>query len=85
MIYLLVTVKDRAIEAFKPCGVCRTEGEAIRVFKDILNNPETPESKHPDDYDLYILGTFDDQTGYLETEAKPRKIADGKTIKETLA
>lgn len=84
MIYQLISIKDRALEAFMPLGNVRTEGEAIRVFKDMLSDPNTPQNKHPDDYDLYLLGTFDDQTGYIETETKPRKLADGKTIKETV-
>lgn len=84
MIYLLVSIKDRAIDAFQPLGNVRAEGEAIRVFKDMLADTNTPQGKHPDDYDLYIVGTFDDQTGYVEPEGKPRKLADGKTIKETL-
>lgn len=84
MQYLLVSIRDRAIDAYKPIGNCRAPGEAIRVFKDILSDPNTPEGKHPDDYDLYLLGTFDDSTGAITPQTPPQKLADGKTIKETI-
>lgn len=84
MLYLLVSIKDRAIEAYQPIGNVRAEGEAIRVFKDMIADPNTPQNKHADDYDIYIVGTFDDQTGQIDPEIPPRKLADGKTIKETI-
>lgn len=84
MHYLLISLKDRAVNAFQPVGNVRSEYEAFRVFKDLVSQPDTPQNRHPDDYDLYILGTLDDQSGLITPEATPRKIADGKTIKETL-
>lgn len=84
MHYLLVSIKDRAIESFLPIGNCRAEGEAIRVFKDMIRDTNTPQHAHPDDFDIYIVGHFDDQTGLITPQTPPRKLADGKTIKETL-
>lgn len=83
MKYLLISLKDRAINAYQPLGNVRAEGEALRVFKDLVSNPDTPQHKHADDYDLYVVGEFDDQDGVIEP-CTPRKIADGKTIKEML-
>lgn len=84
MIYLLVSIKDRAIDAFQPLGNVRAEGEAIRVFKDMISDHNTPQGKHPDDYDIYLVGRFDDRDGLIEPETPPKKLADGKTIKETI-
>lgn len=81
MIFILVSIRDRAVEAFQPVGCSRSEGEAIRGFQDIINNPQNQLIyNHPDDYDLYTLGHFDDHTGAIETHA-PKKIADGKQLK----
>lgn len=82
MIYILVSIKDRAIEAYKPIGNVRAEGEALRVFKDMLQDDKTPEGRHPDDHDIYVVGTFDDQSGTITPETPPRKLADGKSLKE---
>lgn len=84
MKYLLVSIKDRAIDAFQPIGNVRAEGEAVRVFKDMISNAETAHSKHPDDYDIYLVGYFDDHDGLIEPVTPPKKLADGKTIKETI-
>lgn len=82
MRYLLISIKDRAIEAFQPIGNVRAKGEALRVFHDLLANQQAPQHAHPDDYDLYLVGYFDDQTGRLEALDMPEKLADGKTTAE---
>ena len=85
MIYKLTATKDRAIDAFQPVVTVRAEGEAIRAFQDALNEPKNGNMyNHPDDYDLYVLGDFDDQTGIIHPEPAPRKIADGKQLKTRL-
>lgn len=84
MRYVLISIKDRAIDAYHPVANVRAEGEALRVFNDLLRDQNSPQSKHPDDYDLYIVGYFDDQTGQLEPLDSPRKIADGKAMTDIL-
>lgn len=79
MKYLLVSIKDRALEAYQAVGNVRAKGEAIRVFMDMIADSNTPQGKHPDDYDIYLVGYFDDQTGQLEPTT-PEKLADGKTL-----
>lgn len=42
-------------------------GIAIRAFGDEINIPENkPMSDHPDHFNLYHIGTFDDESGTLE-------------------
>jgi len=84
MKYLLISMKDRAIDAFMPCGNARAEGEALRVFKDMIGDRQTPQGQHPDDYDMYVVGLFNDQTGEIEPTIPPRKIADGKAFDEMI-
>lgn len=88
MRYLLISIKDRAVNAFQPIASVRAEGEALRAFQDLIADNNSPQAKHPDDYDLYLVGYYDDQTGKIddndETAALPRKIADGKTIAQLL-
>lgn len=84
MKYLLITIHDRAVNAFEAIGNVRAEGEALRVFHDLIGNEQTKYHKHAADYDLYMVGSFDDQDGSITPE-KPRKIADGKSVKEMQA
>lgn len=83
MQFILASIKDRAVEAFQPISCCRSEGEAVRAFKDAIDNPQNRTlHSHPDDYDLYVVGYMDDATGLLERLDQPKKIADGKAISQ---
>lgn len=81
MKYLLISIKDRAVNAFQPLASVRAKGEAIRSFQDALNNPQNAQiHAHPDDFDLYLIGTFDDETGKIESN-EPEQLALGKQLK----
>lgn len=47
------------------------KGQASRWFEDILKERDLPFSKHPEDYALYHLGTFDQYTGKFESLTAP--------------
>ena len=53
-------------------------GAAIREFTDIVNNPEHPIGKHPEDYTLFAIGEFDEQNGVL-TGCTPASLGNGLT------
>jgi hypothetical protein len=36
---------------------------------------------HPDDFDLFYLGTYDDNTGAMDLLASPKQICLGKQVK----
>lgn len=82
MIHVLVSVQDRATGAFQPISTVRAIGEAIRGFQDAISNPNNAQlHQHPDDFDMYVVGHMDDDTGIVTPEpGGPRKIADGKQL-----
>lgn len=71
---ILVTLYDRATEAYAPIMTVHTRGEAIRSFRQAVNDPQTPINSNPTDYELYVVGTFNDQTGEI-TPCDPEMIA----------
>lgn len=80
MIYLLVCVRDSAAKAFaRPFAVPST-GLAVRSFADEVNrvdpaNPAAnPMNAHPNDFELYEIGTFDEDTGKI-APCEPRGVA----------
>lgn len=78
----IVAIHDRAADAFgRPISV-NALGQAIRSFQDEINRPaENNEmNRHPDDYDLFHLGTYDDNTGELTSLEEPKQIAIGKQL-----
>lgn len=75
-------VRDRAADTFGAPFVLVARGQAIRSFGDEVNSTERQSqvAAHPEDFDLYELGDFDDSTGLFETGV-PKMIAVGKDLK----
>ena len=77
MRYKICTIRDRAADVYGQPVFVSSLGAALRSFGDEINNKESVLSKHPDDYDLYELGEFDDNSGLFYCN-DPRMIAVGK-------
>jgi len=60
MIHNMFTVYDSKAEAYLPPFYEQTKGSALRAFMDTCSRPDHPFYKHPEDYTLFHLGSFDD-------------------------
>lgn len=76
---VIVAIRDRAVDAFMRPWYVRSTGEALRVFSDSVNSQDSAMKAHPEDYDLYVLGTFVEETGLFDTGV-PSMIGIGKDI-----
>lgn len=54
---------------------------AIRAFSDLVNGPENMISKHPEDFSLFVVGTFDDQLAKLEGRIAPLNLVTASSLK----
>lgn len=83
MINVICSVKDRAADAYGRPLFVPSVGLAIRSFTDEVNRdaPDNQMFHHSDDFDLFELGTFDDNTGIIECYAVPKQLALGKQVK----
>lgn len=80
---LVVTVYDRASEAFNMPQFVPTAAAAIRGFAAEVNNEQNRMlNEHPEDFDLYRLGTFDQSTGLIEVDNAPSVIARAQDLVE---
>lgn len=61
----ICAVHDRQIDAFMRPFVVQSTGQAIRMFRDLTNEDKSDINKHPEDYALFRIGTFDETTGTL--------------------
>lgn len=75
----IFAIRDRASASFLDPFMVNHKGLAERMFKDAINDPKTPLNKHPEDYDLYEFGTFDDGTGVYEVRI-PEQVSLGKSV-----
>jgi len=80
MKYSVCAVKDRAVDAFNRPLYVPTVGVAIRSFTDECNKKDSELHLHPEDYDLYEIGSWDDQTAIYTSLEAPRVIARAQDI-----
>lgn len=82
MIYRIFAIRDRAADLYGQPFYTQSTGIAIRSFTDEVNrdDPNNNLAKHPEDFDLFSLGEFDDNTGEFKTTL-PEQIAIGKDVK----
>lgn len=70
MIYYVISVKDLGANAFTTPNFTNSLGIAVREFKDIINQSDHAFHKHPDDYELYVMATFDDNIGVFKQDLR---------------
>lgn len=73
----ICTVRDRATDTYGQPIFVQAIGQAIRSFGDEINRKDSQLGLHPEDYDLYVIGEYDERTGFIKSE-QPRQIAIGK-------
>jgi len=56
---LMYTIKDGPADFFMAPFCVQTRGEAVRMWSDAANDPQSKFAKHPSDYGLFEIGVFD--------------------------
>lgn len=81
MRYKILAIRDRALDAYGQPFFSASTGAAIRSFSDEINraSPDNQLFKHPEDFDLFLLGEFDDQTGEFDS-TRPAQVSVGKDL-----
>lgn len=68
---LLFSIRDAKANSFGPPFAKYSRGEAEREFTTITRNEQSTISKFPEDFDLWEIGTIDQETGKIEGLATP--------------
>lgn len=81
----ILTVKDRALDIYNLPFTQTTVAQAVRGFTDEVNSDPNRSgvAKHPDDYDLYLIGHYDEETAGLVPLELPKLIVRGKDLIRT--
>lgn len=82
MLYIL-TIFDRKAASYGRPLFCRAIGEGMRIFRDEVNRPAEDNVlyRHPEDFDLFHVGLFDDETGRIKG-IDPVLLDSGTSLKE---
>lgn len=86
MILQVCVVRDRAANVYGTPFFAPSVGVAIRSFSDEVNRaaPDNNMNRHSEDFDLFHLGTFEDNGATFTCEA-PRQLAVGKDVLQAKA
>lgn len=71
----MFSIYDEKTEAYSPPFNQTHIGQAIRAFNDTATDQQTVINRHPQDYSLYHIGTFDDATSTMVSFNEPKFLA----------
>lgn len=63
MILKAFSIFDNKALQYHPPYFASTDGQAVRSFSDLVSDSNTNVGRHPNDYALFLIGHYDDQTG----------------------
>lgn len=80
------SVLDSALGAFGRPFFVQTRGVAMRSFMDEVSRPSDSGNPnivgdHPDDFALYAVGSFDEESGRFESLDVPERLITAREIK----
>nr|QJB20664.1 MAG: nonstructural protein [Microvirus sp.] len=76
----IYTLRDAKAEVYHSPFFQKTHGEAERTFNKLVHDEKSMISQYPEDYDLYYLGEYDDQTGTIQSVV-PQHIVKAVNLK----
>lgn len=64
------SIFDRKVASYGRPMFARAVGEAMRIFRDEVNRAAEDNIlyKHPEDFDLFLVGKFDEESGRLHPQ-----------------
>lgn len=71
----IFAIYDSTLKLYQQPHFCINRGHALRMVQDIMDRGDSPLSKHSNDFTLFELGEYDDETGKLKSLATPEKVA----------
>ena len=82
MVLKVYSIYDQKTGVYDRPFLQHTHGEAERNFKQLVNDEKSQVNKFPEDYDLYYLGEYDNNTGKYQTLDSPQHLIKAVQLKE---
>lgn len=73
-------IYDNKALVYHPPFFSAQDGAAVRIFSDVVTDPNTSIGRHPLDYSLWFCGTYDDQLGLFIAQTPLRHISDAQAL-----
>ena len=79
MINQVYAIRDLKADYFQNLWLAQNDQVAVRNFRTLVNDKSTQFGLYPEDYDLYLIGSFDQVSG--EMLPKLVSICNGSSLK----
>lgn len=79
MLHELIAIYDIKAKMYGKPVCANSHGSAVRSFGDAVNDSSTEYHKHPEDYIMFGIGQYDDQTGEF-IQDKPVELAKALSL-----
>lgn len=81
---IVVCIKDTAARVFGTPFFVQAAAQAVRSLRDEVNSKDSQSdvNRHPSDFELYELGSFNDDTGVVVCHDSPVLIARAKDLQD---
>lgn len=76
------SIFDKKADVYSKPFFVGQDGEASRMFIDLVNDSKTTLHRHPEDYSLYRIGEFNDNSGEI-IKCLPKHITNATTVKKS--
>lgn len=74
------SIYDRKALQYHPPFFQSTDGSAVRAVSDLVNDGNTTIGRHPADYVLFCVGSYNDQLGLMLAETPLRHVIDAAAL-----
>lgn len=74
MILKMFTIRDSKGGFYDIPHFTRSHGDAERGFQKLAQSKDSKVGQFPEDYDLYYLGDYDDETGLIKPLDTPQHV-----------
>lgn len=83
MMTKVFAIYDHKAKFFGAPFVMQQVGLAVRAFNDLVNEPGTSVSKHPADFSLFEVGSYDDSTAAMTSLVPHVLLGHGSDFRPT--
>lgn len=80
----ICAIYDSKAEAWLNPMVFQSNGQALRSFEDAVKNTESDFGRHPEDYSLFLLGSFEQRNGEIQVQVPMVHLANGMDVVQTM-
>lgn len=80
MITLAYSIFDTKALQYHTPFFAPTDGAAVRMLQELVSDPNTMIGRHPSDFTLFSIGSYDDQKGVVSPQHPLRHVCDAVSL-----